>query len=165
MAWRPTSLLIGGFLENTEPGRVTGQMLFAGLKKPVVFDLRGDFHRDIRGARIEFGPFERDEDGKGEPAEEYMRGFARVQVGETGDITAGLPPADYVEYPYIEWYGDDNGRVVIELSKGDVCVVGSPIPAMESYALDRDEEARKMDAFMSRLCESVRKEGTSDDEE
>jgi len=25
-------------------------------------------------------------------------------------------PHDYVDYPYIEWYGDDNGRAVIELA-------------------------------------------------
>ena len=43
-----------------------------------------------------------------------MDGFGLHQTGKVGDITAGLPPQDYVDYPYIEWYGDDNGRVVIE---------------------------------------------------
>jgi hypothetical protein len=51
MAWRPNEYVIEGELDNTQPGRVTGWILFAGLKDKVTFDLQGDFHRDIRGAR------------------------------------------------------------------------------------------------------------------
>ena len=52
MAWRPTHYLIEGELDNTQPGKVTGWMIFAGKKGKVVFDLDGAFHRDIRGAKI-----------------------------------------------------------------------------------------------------------------
>lgn len=52
MAWRPTEHLIEGELDNTTPGKVTGWMRFAGMNERVLFDLTGDFHRDIRGARI-----------------------------------------------------------------------------------------------------------------
>ena len=41
-------------LDNTIPGKVTGWMQFAGMDKVVTFDLVGDFHRDIRGAKIHF---------------------------------------------------------------------------------------------------------------
>ena len=54
MAWRPTQYLIEGELDNTQPGKVTGWMRFAGLKQLVTFDLSGNFHRDIRGAKIRF---------------------------------------------------------------------------------------------------------------
>ena len=49
MAWRPTEYLVKGELDNTVPGKVTGWMKFAGKGKKVIFDLKGDFHRDIRG--------------------------------------------------------------------------------------------------------------------
>ena len=54
MAWRPTEYLLEGELKNTNPGKVTGWMRFAGMKQEVTFDLKGNFHRDIRGAKIRF---------------------------------------------------------------------------------------------------------------
>jgi hypothetical protein len=30
-----------------------------------------------------------------------MKGFSKDQTGKVGDITAGLPPQDYVSYLYI----------------------------------------------------------------
>ncbi|MFH1748251.1 MAG: hypothetical protein ABIG44_14550, partial [Planctomycetota bacterium] len=52
MAWRPTQYLLEGELDNTTPGKVTGWMRFAGMSEKVTFDLKGNFHRDIRGAKI-----------------------------------------------------------------------------------------------------------------
>ena len=54
MAWRPTEHLIDGELDNTNPGKVRGWMRFAGMKSKMMFDLNGNFHRDIRGAKIRF---------------------------------------------------------------------------------------------------------------
>jgi len=153
MAWRPHEYLIEGELDNTTPGRVTGWMQFAGMKGRVSFDLRGDFHRDIRGAAIRF-------DGGGCPNESEaraaMRGFARRQTGEAGDITAGLPPRDYVAYPYIEWYSDQNGRVVLELRPDQIEVVGRPIPACESDPISRRRQQQNMAAHLADLSESLR---------
>lgn len=152
MAWRPTAYLIEGELDNTEPGKVTGWMRFAGLAGKVTFDLAGNFHRDIRGAKIRF---------TGDGAENapnaagYMQGFATHQTGETGDITAGLPPQDYSITPYIEWYGQENGRVVIELSPDQVKVIGRPIPACESDPISREEQARKMAGFLAGLSQAT----------
>ncbi len=97
MALRITDRLIDGYLDNTEPGKVTGQLRFVGLDKPVTLNLRGDFHRDIRGAVIKLkGDADPDH-----PAEyRSLEGFSLEQVGDAGDITAGLPPQDYVAYPY-----------------------------------------------------------------
>lgn len=116
MAWRPTKQLIEGELDNTIPGKVTGWMKFAGMKELVRFDLKGDFHRDIRGKKIKFF-------GDGEDSN-YMNGFSSEQVGSVGDITFGRKPQDYVDYPYIEWYSQENGRVVLELDDDQVEVVG-----------------------------------------
>jgi len=148
MAWRPSQYLIEGELDNTEPEKVTGWMKFAGMKKKVTFNLRGNFHRDVRGAKIHLSGVGQSNDPE---AASYMDGFALEQTGEVGDMTAGLPPADYVKYPYLEWYGDDNGRVVIELEPDQVQLVSRPIPACESDPIPRSEQARKMANFLAGL--------------
>ena len=73
-------------------------MRFFRNRKPplrVTFDLAGDFHEDIRGTRILLSnpqPSDRtDDEGT------YMDGFARVQRGTVGDITAGRPLGPWSE--------------------------------------------------------------------
>ncbi len=153
MAWRPTQHLIEGELDNTAPGKVTGWMRFAGMKQKVIFDLQGNFHRDIRGAKIHLTG---DGQANDPQARAYMNSFSPRQTGETGDITAGLPPADYVSgQVYVEWYSEENGRVVIELSQDQVKVVGRPIPACESDPISREEQARKMAGFLAGLSQAA----------
>ena len=98
MAWRPTECFIAGELDNTVPNKVTGWMQFAGMNEKITFNLEGNFHRDIRGAKVRL-------QGEGESVEakkasDYMQGFSATQKGKTGDMTAGKPPQDYSEYPY-----------------------------------------------------------------
>lgn len=149
MAWRPTEYLIEGELDNTNPGKVTGWMRFSGLKDKVTFDLEGNFHRDIRGAKIHFTGDGREDDPE---AKGYMDSFAEHQTGKTGDMTAGLPPADYIANAvYLEWYGQENGRVVIELEQDQLQVIGRPIPACESDPISREEQAQNMARFLADL--------------
>jgi hypothetical protein len=154
MAWRPTSCLQEGELDNSCPNKVIGWMKFAGLKEKVTFNLEGNFHRDIRGAKIYFtgdayeGDFPED-------AEKYMEGIALTQSGRAGDITAGLPPHDYGSTPYIEVYSDQNGRVVIELEPVQLEVIGRPIPACESDPIDRKKQAENMAGFLSGMAEEL----------
>jgi len=112
MAWRPTRYLMGGDLDNTAPGKVTGWMRFAGLSRKVTFDLEGNFHRDIRGAMIRFRGVGCEDDPE---AVSFMDGFALKQTGKVGDMTAGRSPHDYGRTPYLEAYTDQNGRIVLEL--------------------------------------------------
>jgi hypothetical protein len=149
MAWRPTQYLIEGELDNTHPGKVAGWMNFAGKKEKVTFDLKGDFHRDIRGAKIRFS---NGAEVNIDEAQGYMESLVSHQTGNVGDITAGLPPKDYVNYPYIEWYSNENGRVVIELEPGQVEVIGTPIPALESDPVSRKEQAENMAGFLCGLA-------------
>src|SRR3989339_405239 len=146
MAWRPNEQFIEGELDNTVPGKVTGWMQFTGMKGKVVFDLAGDFHRDIRGARVRLY-------GDGEAAEpkqsaNYMKGFSKFQKGNAGDMTAGREPVDYVNYGYFEWYSENNGRVVIELDRDQVEILTQPIPACESDPLNRKKQAENMANFL-----------------
>lgn len=153
MAWRPTEYLIEGALDNTEPGKVTGWMSFAGMNEKVTFDLNGNFHRDIRGAKVHLIGDGQADDPK---AVDYMEGFATHQTGETGDMTAGLPPYDYTKnQPYFELYGDDNGRIVIELEPQQVQVIGRPIPACESDPISRADQARKMANFLAGISQEA----------
>ncbi len=152
MAWRPTTHLLEGELDNSTFGKVTGWMRFAGKKEKVTFDLKGDFHRDIRGAKIHITGDGKEDDPK---AAGCMEGFATHQTGKVGDMTAGLPPADYVTYPYFEWYGEANGRVVLELEPSQVEVIGKPIPPQESDPISRVEQARNMDNWLGQLAQTL----------
>ncbi len=151
MAWRVQAYLIEGELDNTYPGKVTGWMRFAGLQEEVTFDLKGDFHRDIRGAKIHLVG-SAGETNPPADAERYMKSFSPQQTGNVGDITAGLPPTDHVNYPYIEWYSEDNGRVVIELEPVQLEVIGTPIPACESDPVSRAQQDRNMVEFLGDIA-------------
>jgi hypothetical protein len=145
MAWRPYDQLIEGELDNTELGKVTGWMKFRGLRGKVIFNLVGNFHRDIRGAKIRLkGAGQSGGSGR-------MSGFQLNQSGNVGDITAGGPPVDYVDYPYIEWYSDENGRCVLELSRDQVEIIGKPIPVIESDPISRTEQHENLINFMTNL--------------
>jgi hypothetical protein len=151
MAWRVSAYLIEGELDNTHLGKVTGWMQFAGLKEKVTLNLQGDFHRDIRGAKIHFTGDAYETDPP-QDALSYMDGLSPQQTGKVGDITAGLPPVDYVNYPYIEWYSDDNGRVVVELEPVQMEVIGKPIPACESDPISRQQQSRNMAEFLGGIA-------------
>ena len=148
MAWRPNEQFICGDLDNSVPGKVTGWMKFAGMDEKVVLNLEGDFHRDIRGAKV--GLCGKGESADPEVAAKYMDGFVVLQTGKVGDMTAGLPPYDYTPqgYAYFEWYGNDNGRIVIELDTDQVEVLTPPIPACESDPVSRKEQAENMANFL-----------------
>ena len=118
MAWRPKQNLVQGELDNTVPGQVTGWLEFLGMSDIVRLTLVGDFKSDIRGKKIRLR--------NREPPDERpsnMDRFVAQQTGVVGDITAGLPPHPYTMYPYVEWYGQENGRVVLEFDADEVEVL------------------------------------------
>ncbi len=122
------------------------------MKNKVTFDLKGDFHRDIRGTRIRLTGDGQEEDTE---ATRYMEGFAQQQIGNVGDITAGLPPHDYVDYPYIEWYGDDNGRIVIELAPEQVKVIGNLLSWTQQEPVSREQQAKNMGKFLGDIAQAA----------
>lgn len=146
--------MVQGALDNTQLGRVTRALRFAGMDEPVRLDLVGDFHRDIRGVKLEL---------LGDPkaslledeAHSFMAGFSNAQTGKVGDITAGLPPHDYVRYVYVEWYSEQNGRVVLEYDPDRVRVIGTPIPYQESFPVSREQQAKNMGEFLHSVAEDL----------
>ena len=154
MAWRPTRFLIEGILDNTRQNKVTGWMKFTGMKEKVSFDLDGDFHRDIRGARIHIRA---DAVNYSREAQEYMKGFCPCQIGKTGDMTAGLPPADFVSgQVYLEWYSKKNGRVVIELEQNQVELLTMPISVRESEPISRERQNQNMAEFLGEIADAMK---------
>src|SRR5258708_7163937 len=101
MAWRPYENLIDGELSNRVPGKVTGWMRFFRRRRQplrVVFDLEGDFHEDIRGSDIVLkGDAPADRSISLERDGTYINGFAPVQRGTVGDMTAGFPLGPWTE--------------------------------------------------------------------
>ena len=177
----------------------------------VLFNLKGDFHEDIRGRLIRFTnpqPSDRN-DALGREGT-YMEGFSAVQNGEVGDITAGLSLgpwneeralsfmtqhehlwdelgiqgderekrrhvlADryrmhveaedaffpYVDYPYIEWYSEPNGRVVLELGPRQVEIFDAgALPSREkipwkAYADERRRQ-KAMTSFLAGMSKAI----------
>jgi hypothetical protein len=154
MAFRPTRYLIEGELDNTQLGAVTGWVQLAGLQGRIVLNLRGNFHRDIQGAKIRFKGNGKEDDPD---AVAYVGGFSPEQNGKVGDITAGLPPVDYVDYPYIEWYSEENGRVVIEPDKSHIEVIGEPVPLDKAIRVSTEEQAANLKEFMDEMVQDMEK--------
>ena len=212
MAWRPYANLMNGELDNRMPGRVTGWMrFFRRGKRPlrVTFDLAGDFHEDIRGRAIRLTNAKpSDENARLGRNGTYMEGFSRVQRGNVGDITAGLPLGPwteelaqkfmaqneliwdearlpeaerehrrrewtdryrqhiaagelyypYVSYPYIEWYSDRNGRVVLELDASQVEILDGVDPREKTpgeLVADKRRRAQALGEFMTGMVEEI----------
>jgi len=170
MAWRPYENLIAGELDNTTPGKVTGWIDFYRKgRKPlhVAFDLKGDFHEDIRGRKIHVfndNPSDRYDNPKSKLS--YIDGLSTHQKGEVGDITAGKKvngKCPYVDYPYIEWYSDRNGRVVLELDTSQIEIIKSNArPELLTDEQIRKAEIKRkmaMAGFLKNMAESFAKHG------
>ena len=128
MAFRLDQAIVKGEIDNTERGRVRGLIWLLGRKEPLKLDLEGDAWRDVAGAKIQFvNPEPRRQKRQGE--------LKQVQQGIVGDITASRKvkhitasdeewqrcmeddkpiPFEWRNSLYIEWFSEENGRVVIE---------------------------------------------------
>jgi hypothetical protein len=143
MACRPIRYLIEGELDNREPGIVTGWLRFVGVKGIVVLSLKGNFHKDIQGMRIRLRGPGRELDRPA--AERYLHGFDNQQTGKAGHMTTGLPPSDYVlGQCYLEWYSIQNGRVLMELDRGRVQVIGTPVAPDKAVPVSWEEQEQNL---------------------
>ncbi|MFM2168617.1 MAG: hypothetical protein RIS79_2988 [Verrucomicrobiota bacterium] len=128
MAFRLDQAIVRGELDNTQQGRVRVRIWLEGRKEPLTLDLEGDAWRDVAGARITFT--------NPEPRRQKNQGDLKsVQHGIVGDITVSKkvkhitasdevwqlcmeegrqPPFEWRNSIYIEWFSEENGRVVIE---------------------------------------------------
>ncbi|EDY83908.1 hypothetical protein VDG1235_3535 [Verrucomicrobiia bacterium DG1235] len=124
MAWRIDKYVVRGLIQNIVPGRVVGTVWLKGLNQPIELNLKGNCHRDLAGARLEFR-------NKNAIEGDYS-GFDVYQDGSVGDMTASKkvktlldeneidaeseepPPFTWANCLYLEWFSESNGRVLIE---------------------------------------------------
>lgn len=159
MAWRIDEAVIRGEIDNRTRGCVTGRIWFVGRDDPVVLELSGDCHRDLAGRRLEFT--------NPQPKAADLEGLAAVQRGSVGDITASrkvrvpdIPLDQIAEYYkarkpftshwgnalYLEWFGDTNGRVVLETAGFELRIIGDSTWEM---TIAEDETQRIVNACKS----------------
>ena len=149
MAWRIEQAVVRGEIDNTVEGRTRGRIWLAGCDAPLHLSLDGDCWRDLAGTRLYF------ENPAPRPGPETA-GLAVDQCGVIGDMTASrkakVPLAGDEELQalprgqqeiafewrntlYLEWFGNFNGRVVIEASTFALRI------SAHEWELDEDAEA------------------------
>jgi hypothetical protein len=137
MAWRIHDSIIRGEIDNRERGHVRGSIWLVGRDRPIKLDLSGNCLRDLAGCLLKF-------DNPQAKLAAERTDLAELQSGHAGDITASrktrvfdlpleealhlskegkTPPEHMANALYIEWFSENNGRVVIESTDYtiDVC--------------------------------------------
>lgn len=174
MAWRIDEQVVRGEIDCRERGRVTGSIWFLGRTEPVRLELTGCPWRDIAGHLVRFT--------HANPQPQDLTSLADLQQGVVGDITASrkvkVPDCTMDElmahyeartpYPwhwgnslYLEWFSERNGRVVIESAayQLEIDAVATWSMTPEEELEQREENARAMAAFMTRLGQALEKQG------
>jgi hypothetical protein len=130
MALRLDTAVIRGEIDNTSRDNVRGKIWLVGRDEPVIIDLRGNAWRDVAGCKVTFT----NPKPAPQPAADALQ---PRQKGYVGDITASrkvkvftVPEEEWLEaydedriqeIPtewrnalYLEWFSEENGRVVVE---------------------------------------------------
>lgn len=146
MAWRIHEHVTRAIIDNRIRGMVTGVVWLAGRSEPLRLALRGNAWSDLAGCLIQI------ENLSFRPGS--LDGLATEQRGVCGDLTAArrgkmpvaLPeewsrahpqapvPQVWATGVYLEWFSEQNGRVVIELLGCCTCI------AERSWRPTQDEQ-------------------------
>jgi hypothetical protein len=160
MAWRVAKSVVKGEIDNRARGTVTGKIWLLGRDEPLALNLAGNCWRDLAGFRFAFtNPYPQPGDNIGLDA---------VQDGKVGDITASrkvrdVPMEDIGElmaepgenkgarWPlvnclYLEWYSNNNGRVVVESTKFKIQL------GEQAWALDEEGENDQRAENQKTIC-------------
>ncbi len=184
MAWRPTSLVQAGELDNTVRGWTVGWLQLDGFDEPLKLKLAGNCYPDLAGwkfriHRIAPEPLEDDEEEENEEPRDYRR-ISLDQSGCVGDITADQmvrqydmptkelarrlmngekPDFQWAKCFYLEWFGNKNGRAVIQSTLLEVERIGErAFEITEGEWREQQQSNRnEMDYFMTQICDSLAK--------
>jgi hypothetical protein len=171
MAFRIHDSVVRGEIDNRVKGIVRGRIWVDGRDEPVVLDLKGNAWPDLAGCLLTFSnPLKRI------PHHE-LNSLNPRQTGQIGDLTASrkvrvmeipMPeaylmkkrgehvPEHMANSLYLEWFSEQNGRVVIESADYEL-TISAPEWRMTP---EEDEERAKqaadgMNWFMQKLTEAV----------
>jgi len=135
MAFRIADIIQHGWIDNTSPGIIKGELYILGTIDPVRLFLKGNCRRDMAGSKVQFR--------NNNPVldEETFATLLNLQKGVVGDMTCSLkrrsptiPMTELEEYfeqkkaipyewknaIYLEWFSIANGRVIIESSDFEI---------------------------------------------
>ena len=175
MAWRPTEAVLEGELDNTTPGWTIGWIRLRGRAEPLRLKLAGNCHPDLAGWKFRIVRTEPEPEIE-EPID--FTGIMTDQAGNIGDVTAdqllhhcecsadefvrlcraGKRPDTVLRKAlYLEWFGNFNGRVVIQSTRLAVERLGE-----RAFELTDDEcteqahrNQEEMTYFMHRICDAA----------
>jgi hypothetical protein len=171
MALRLSTEILHGELDNRHPGRTTGILHLAGHKEPLTLDLIGNPWRDLAGHRAVFT------NPSPGPAREAAFKLVRQQTGRVGDITSSrkvkvldcpleeIPalhrenrpiPHHWANSLYLEWFGDTNGRIVVEATGFEISI--DPEPA---WTITPEDETTQRTANQSAMLDFANSLGTA----
>jgi hypothetical protein len=136
MAWRPSDWVLAGELDNKILGWTTGWLKIEGIEEPLKLKLAGNCHPDLAGWKFKVVRTDPIPDWA-EPLSRSEK-IATDQSGHVGDITADQllkqfecsveeflertragdpPPTTLHKALYLEWFSNNNGRVVIQCTR------------------------------------------------
>lgn len=177
MALRINKELIRGEIDSRTEGTVTGTLWLADHSEPVRLLLQGNPWRDLAGCLVRFT----------HPNPESGRGtvLADPQAGVVGDMTAsrkvrvlreseeGQPLGAAVSQEqkwttalYLEWFSEENGRVVVESADYTIEIAAAPTWSMTEAQehTQREANAAAMHAFIQRVGDALRLPDTEAEE-
>ncbi len=153
MALRFDQAIIRGEINNSRPGFVTGMLWLLGRSEPVELKLEGNCLRDLAGCILQFS------NPRPQADDETAEIIASAQTGAAGDMTASRKarvatvseeafmalmdlgekiPSRLANLLYLEWFSEENGRVVIEATDYEI-TISSP-----HWQMDAKQEARQI---------------------
>jgi hypothetical protein len=171
MAFRIHDSVLRGEIDNQIKGIVRGKIWVVGRKQPVVLELKGNAWPDLAGCLLKF---------KNQlkcVAHQHLDSLSATQTGVIGDLTASrkvrvmempMPeaylmkkrgehiPEHMANCLYLEWFSQQNGRVVIESTDYELT-----ISAPEWQLTPAEDEQRAKDAangmnwLMQKLTEAI----------
>ena len=171
MAFRIHDSVVRGEIDNRVKGIVSGKIWVTGRRQPITLELKGNAWPDLAGCLLKFkNPLKR-------VADQHLDSLRPTQNGIIGDLTASrkvrvmeLPmpeaylmkkrgehvPEHMANCLYLEWFSEQNGRVVIESTDYEL-----EISAPEWRLTPAEDEQRAKDAadgmnwFMQKLTEAI----------
>jgi len=171
MAFRIHDSVLRGEIDNREKGIVRGKIWVHGRAEPLTLELKGNAWPDLAGSLLKFtNPL---------PLVPHpeLDSLNPVQSGTIGDITASRkvrvfdipteeayemckrgekPPEHMANCLYLEWFSEQNGRVVIESTDYQLEISTSlwQLTPEEDEQRARDAAAG-MTGFMQKLTEAI----------
>ncbi len=183
MAWRPSEWVLAGELDNTNLGWTTGWLRIEGIEEPLQLKLAGNCHPDLAGWRFKIVRTDPIPDWA-EPLS-HSEKIATDQSGHVGDITADQllkqfecsveeflertragdpPPTTLHKALYLEWFSNNNGRVVIQSTRLAVRRQGERAFELtdDEWAEQARQNSEEMTHFMLQLGDAIESQPQDD---